>query len=88
MFLKEVSYVHQHLHLFDDKRSKNSKIVKYYYSLKSILYFNLFLNVLYLCEGKVEFSAALLQSSVSRDPSEINLICWFASQETFFHYQC
>ncbi len=84
MFLKEVSYVHQHLHLFDKKRSKNSKIVKYYYSLKSILYFNLFGNILYLCEGKVEFSAALLQS---RDPSEINLISWFAPQETFFHYQ-
>ncbi len=42
MFLKEVSYVHQHLHLFDKKRSKNSNILKYYYSLKFILYFNLF----------------------------------------------
>ncbi len=25
----------------------------------------------------------LIQSSVSRDPSEIILICWFAAQETF-----
>ncbi len=25
----------------------------------------------------------LLQSSVSHDPSEITLICWFAAQETF-----
>ncbi len=30
-----------------------------------------------------EFSASLLQSSVSHDPSEIILICWFAAQETF-----
>ncbi len=29
---------------------------------------------------QTEFSASLLQSSVSHDPSEI---CWFASQETF-----
>jgi len=28
------------------------------------------------------FSASLLQSSESRDPSEIILICWFAAQET------
>jgi len=26
---------------------------------------------------------SLLQSSVAHDPSEINLICWFAAQETF-----
>jgi len=30
-----------------------------------------------------EFSASLLQASVSHDPSEITLICWFAAQETF-----
>ncbi len=30
-----------------------------------------------------EFSASLLQASVSHDPSEINLICWFAAQKTF-----
>ncbi len=29
------------------------------------------------------FSASWLQSSVSHDPSEIILICWFAAQETF-----
>ncbi len=28
----------------------------------------------------VEFSASLLQSSVSHDPSEFILICWFAAQ--------
>ncbi len=32
---------------------------------------------------KTEFSASLLQSSVSHDPSEIILICWFAAKETF-----
>ncbi len=31
---------------------------------------------------KAEFSASLLQSSVSRDPSEIIRVCWF-TQETF-----
>ncbi len=34
---------------------------------------------------KDEFSASLLQSSVSHDPSEIIIICWFAVQETFLH---
>ncbi len=33
--------------------------------------------------GKAEFSASLLQSSVSYDPSEIILIHWFSAQETF-----
>ncbi len=32
---------------------------------------------------KAEFSASLLQSSVSHDPSEITLIYWFGAQETF-----
>ncbi len=32
---------------------------------------------------KAKFSASLLQSLVSHDPSEIILICWFAAQETF-----
>ncbi len=32
---------------------------------------------------KSEFSASLLQSSVSHDPSEIIIICWFAAQQTF-----
>ncbi len=32
---------------------------------------------------KAEFSASLLQSSVSHDPSEIILTCWFAAEETF-----
>ncbi len=32
---------------------------------------------------KAVFSASLLQSSVSHDPSEIILIYWFPAQETF-----
>ncbi len=35
---------------------------------------------------KAEFSASLLQSSVSHDPSEIILICWFAAQEKMYSY--
>ncbi len=46
------------------------KKVKYYYDLKFLW-----------C--KAEFSASLLRSSVSQDPSEIILIYSFAAQETF-----
>ncbi len=35
------------------------------------------------CSLNREFSAAILYSSVSHDPSEIILICWFGAQETF-----
>ncbi len=44
---------------------------------------NIFYNVIYSCNGKAEISASLLHSSVTRDPSEIILICSFAAQETF-----
>ncbi len=54
-----------------EEYSKNFNIMKNYYNL----------NVLML--SRPEFSASLLQSSVSRDPSEIILICWCAVQETF-----
>ncbi len=33
--------------------------------------------------AKLYFQQALLQTSVSHDPSEIILICWFAAQGTF-----
>ncbi len=49
------------------KHIKNNNIVKYYY------------NLFPWC--KTEFSASLLQSSVSHDPSEIILICWFGAEE-------
>ncbi len=44
---------------------------------------NIFLNVIYSCDCKAEFSASLLMFSVPQDPSEIIQICWFADQETF-----
>ncbi len=34
--------------------------------------------------AKLNFQQSLPQSSVSHDPSEIILICWFGAQETFF----
>ncbi len=37
---------------------------------------------------KEEFSASLLQSSLSHDPAEIILICWFAAQEFFYIFTC
>jgi len=52
--------------LYDYKYSKNSTIVKYDF----------------IFVVKAEFSASLLQSSVSHDPSQI-IICWFAAQETY-----
>ncbi len=38
---------------------------------------------MYSCDGKAEFSASLLESSVSHDPPEIILIYWFDAQWTF-----
>jgi len=49
---------------------------------------NLFKNAKYnllWCDGKTGFSASLLQSSVSHDPSEIILICWYFVG--FFEYK-
>jgi len=37
------------------------------------------------CDGKAEFSASLLKSSVSHDPLEIILIWWFGDQKEFLH---
>jgi len=45
---------------------------------------NIFKNVIDSCDGKAEFSASLLQSSVSHDSSEIILICRFGAQKTIF----
>ncbi len=59
------------IYLFDHKYNKKSCIVKYIFKC------NLFL----WC--KTEFWASLPQSSVSHDPSEIILICWFDAQEAF-----
>ncbi len=71
------------LHLFDQKYFKNSKIVKYFYNLKWLFSISVYNKILFISVIKAEFSASLLQSSVSHDPSEIILICWFDAQETF-----
>ncbi len=55
----------------------------YFNTVISARLFNVFSKVIYSCDVKAEFSASLLQSSVSHDPSEIILICWFAAQDTF-----
>jgi len=36
---------------------------------------------MYSCYGKADFSESLLQSSVSHDPPEIIIICWFGAQD-------
>jgi len=59
------------LHLFDQNDSKNSNCEILLHFNITVLYFNV-LNVIYSCDG--DFSAYLLQSSVSHDPSEIILI--------------
>ncbi len=61
--------------IWPKSNSKNCKIVKCY-NWNELFYLNV-LN---------EFSASVLQSSVSHDPSEIFLICWFGAQKTFFFY--
>ncbi len=77
MFLKEVSYAHEASIYLIKNTVKTT--VKYYYNLKCVFYFNTFKNYIYLCDANAEFSASLLQSSVSHDPSEIILICWFGA---------
>ncbi len=65
------------------KKTK-SYIEKYYSNLKvTVFFFNKLLNVINSCDGNAEFSASLLQSSVSNYPSEIILMCWFGTQERF-----
>ncbi len=70
MLLKKSLSCSPRLCLFHQKYSKHS-------NTEYILKCN------YFCDVKVEFSASLLQSSVSHDPSQIILIYWFGAQETF-----
>ncbi len=44
--------------------------------------------MLFIAVIKAEFSASLLQSSVSHDPSQIFLIWWFDFQKTFLKQLC
>ncbi len=62
--------------------TKNSKM-KHYYNLKELCSIWICFKIQFISVIKAEFSASLLQTSVSHDPSEIILICWFAAQETF-----
>jgi len=41
---------------------------------------------MYSFDGETTFSASLLQSSVSHDPSEIILICWFGGSRNIYYY--
>jgi len=41
---------------------------------------NIFSNVIYSCDGKAKFSALLLESLVSHDPTKIIIICWISGQ--------
>ncbi len=57
----------------------NNITIKFFF-----FFFNrpIFSNVIYSSDCKAEFSASLLQSSVSHDPLEIIQICWFNAQGT------
>ncbi len=68
------------LHLLDQKDSKQQYCEIYLEFKITFLYFNTLKCHLFLW-SKLN-STSLLQSSVSRDPSEIILECWFAAQET------
>ncbi len=77
MFLKEVSYAHQSCIYLIIITIKKKKINIYIYILFFYIYI---LKCNLLLWYKAEFSASLLQSSVSHDPSEIILICWLAQK--------
>ncbi len=67
------------------KKNIYNNIVKYFLQFKitvSVLIYLIYIYIYLFLWCKAEFSASLLQSSVSHDPSEIILI-WFAAQETF-----
>jgi len=36
--------------------------------------------------AKLNFQQPLLQATVSHDPSEIILICWFDAQNIYYHH--
>ncbi len=55
------SFMLNRLHLFDQNTVKYyiTKTVKCFYNLKAVFYFKMFLNVIYFCDGKAEFSAVI-----------------------------
>ncbi len=56
---------------------RNCYFVKHYCNLKQQFSILIYFKIEFIYVIEAEFSASLLQSSVSRDPSEIILIYWF-----------
>jgi len=56
-----------------EQKIETSNIVRYHYGLKWLT-ISICFSVINSCDVKAEFSASLLQSSVSHDPSETSLI--------------
>ncbi len=79
--LKEAFYAYQDCNCFD-KNAVKTVIFTSYYNLKLLFPILVHFKMLFISVIKAESSASLLLSSVSHDPSEIILICWFAAQET------
>ncbi len=71
MFFNGVSYAHQSFYLFDQKYRKNITICNIGFPFEYTIY------IIYFCDAVLNIHQPLLQSSVSRDPSEIILIYWF-----------
>ncbi len=67
------------LHLFDEKYSKNSNILKYYYNLKELFSIWIYFKIVFIPVIKAASSSSLHVTW----SSEIIIICWFAAQETF-----
>ncbi len=83
---KEVSCVHQdYIYLAKNTVKHWSCEILLQFQIM-VFYFNVYFQYNLLLWCNAEFPAVInssLQSSVSHDPSEIILICWFAAQETF-----
>ncbi len=59
------------MHLFDQKYSENSNIVNYYYNINKHFLFEYNVKCHLFLWRKATFSASLLQSSESHDPSNM-----------------
>ncbi len=88
MFFKEISYAHQ-CSIYLIKNWVNVILWNICYPHSNTFpYLNTFSNVIYSCDGKAEFSASLLQSPVSLDPSEIILKLICCSRNISYYDQC
>ncbi len=61
--------------------SKNTENIQKILFKMDLFYLNMFYNVIYSCDGKTEFSAAITSVFCVTYPSEITLIWWFGAQE-------